>query len=74
MDWTTIATSSFQPSSTFCLPVPSKPVSPYGAYNGQLRSCVYQPTEIALIAKGMTKVSEYTIFYTTDCFFFGHIC
>uniref|UniRef100_A0A8C9YVV0 G protein-coupled receptor class C group 5 member C n=1 Tax=Sander lucioperca TaxID=283035 RepID=A0A8C9YVV0_SANLU len=42
------------------------PVSPYGAYNGRLRSCVYQPTEIALIAKGMTKVSEYTIFYTTD--------
>lgn len=39
------------------LPVPTKPVSPYGAYNGQVRSCVYQPTEIALIAKGMTKVS-----------------
>ncbi|XP_030592131.1 G-protein coupled receptor family C group 5 member C-like [Archocentrus centrarchus] len=31
------------------------PVSPYGAYNGMLRSCVYQPTEIALIAKGLTK-------------------
>ncbi|CAG00236.1 unnamed protein product, partial [Tetraodon nigroviridis] len=32
--------------------VPTKPVSPYGAYNGQVRGCVYQPTEIALIAKG----------------------
>ncbi|XP_054463291.1 G-protein coupled receptor family C group 5 member C-like [Anoplopoma fimbria] len=38
--------------------VPTKPVSPYGAYNGQLRSCVYQPTEIALIAKGMTKMDQ----------------
>uniref|UniRef100_A0A672F271 G protein-coupled receptor class C group 5 member C n=1 Tax=Salarias fasciatus TaxID=181472 RepID=A0A672F271_SALFA len=36
---------------------PSKPVSPYGTYNGQLRSCVYQPTELALIAKGLPKVS-----------------
>uniref|UniRef100_A0A7N8X6E0 G-protein coupled receptor family C group 5 member C-like n=1 Tax=Mastacembelus armatus TaxID=205130 RepID=A0A7N8X6E0_9TELE len=40
--------------------VPTKPVSPYGSYNGQLRSCVYQPTEIALIAKGITKVSVFT--------------
>ncbi|XP_047213819.1 G-protein coupled receptor family C group 5 member C-like [Girardinichthys multiradiatus] len=32
---------------------PTKPVSPYGIYNGQLRSCVYQPTEIALITKGL---------------------
>ncbi|TNM97607.1 hypothetical protein fugu_015763 [Takifugu bimaculatus] len=30
---------------------PTKPVSPYGAYNGQVRGCVYQPTAIALIAK-----------------------
>ncbi|XP_061702936.1 G-protein coupled receptor family C group 5 member C-like [Syngnathoides biaculeatus] len=37
---------------------PSKPVSPYAAYNGQLRSCVYQPTEIALIAKGLTKMDQ----------------
>lgn len=36
---------------------PTKPVSPYGAYNGQVRGCVYQPTEIALIAKGLTKAS-----------------
>ncbi|XP_061611367.1 G-protein coupled receptor family C group 5 member C isoform X2 [Phyllopteryx taeniolatus] len=26
-------------------------VSPYSGYTGQLRSCVYQPTELALIAK-----------------------
>ncbi|KAG7242833.1 hypothetical protein INR49_018088 [Caranx melampygus] len=38
--------------------VPTKPVSPYGAYNGQVRSCVYQPTEIALIAKGLTKMDQ----------------
>ncbi|XP_054615787.1 G-protein coupled receptor family C group 5 member C-like [Dunckerocampus dactyliophorus] len=38
--------------------VPMKPVSPYGAYNGQLRSCVYQPTEIALITKGLTKMDQ----------------
>ncbi|GLD49303.1 G-protein coupled receptor family C group 5 member C-like protein [Lates japonicus] len=38
--------------------VPSKPVSPYGAYNGQLRSCVYQPTEIALVTKGLTKMDQ----------------
>ncbi|XP_024128004.1 G-protein coupled receptor family C group 5 member C isoform X3 [Oryzias melastigma] len=29
----------------------TKPVSPYGVYNGQPQTCVYQPTEIALIAK-----------------------
>ncbi|XP_028311585.1 G-protein coupled receptor family C group 5 member C-like [Gouania willdenowi] len=37
---------------------PSKPVSPYGAYNGQLRSCVYQPTEIALVTKGLGKMDQ----------------
>ncbi|XP_078478134.1 LOW QUALITY PROTEIN: G-protein coupled receptor family C group 5 member C-like [Lampetra planeri] len=41
--------------------VPTKPVSPYGAYNGQLRSCVYQPTELALIAKGLTKMDQDTM-------------
>lgn len=41
----------------FSSPVPTKPVSPYGAYNGQVRGCVYQPTEIALIAKGLMKAS-----------------
>ncbi|KAM3597248.1 uncharacterized protein V6R79_001860 [Siganus canaliculatus] len=34
------------------------PISPYAAYNGQLRSRVYQPTEIALIAKGLTKMDQ----------------
>ncbi|XP_053300395.1 G-protein coupled receptor family C group 5 member C isoform X1 [Pleuronectes platessa] len=38
--------------------VPTKPVSPYGGYYGQVRSCVYQPTELALIAKGMTKMDQ----------------
>lgn len=36
--------------------VPTKPVSPYESFNGQLRSCVYQPTELALIAKGLPKM------------------
>ncbi|KAG7255892.1 hypothetical protein CRUP_009151, partial [Coryphaenoides rupestris] len=30
-----------------------KPVSPYSGYGGQLRSSVYQPTELALISKGV---------------------
>lgn len=42
----------------------TNPVSPYGAFNGQVRSCVYQPTEIALIAKGLTKVS---VWPTSHC-------
>uniref|UniRef100_UPI003AAD9B59 G-protein coupled receptor family C group 5 member C-like n=1 Tax=Centroberyx gerrardi TaxID=166262 RepID=UPI003AAD9B59 len=35
--------------------VSKKPVSPYGVFNGQLRSGVYQPTELALITKGLTN-------------------
>uniref|UniRef100_UPI0037E8323C G-protein coupled receptor family C group 5 member C n=1 Tax=Semicossyphus pulcher TaxID=241346 RepID=UPI0037E8323C len=31
----------------------SKPVSPYSGYTGQLRSSVYQPTELALITKAV---------------------
>ncbi|KAM9391596.1 G-protein coupled receptor family C group 5 member C-like [Pholidichthys leucotaenia] len=38
--------------------VSTKPVSPYAVYNGQFRSGVYQPTEIALIAKGLTKMDH----------------
>ncbi|XP_039904860.1 G-protein coupled receptor family C group 5 member C-like isoform X1 [Simochromis diagramma] len=38
-------------------PESTNPTSPYGVYNGQARSCLYQPTEIALIAKGLTRVS-----------------
>ncbi|XP_060796219.1 G-protein coupled receptor family C group 5 member C isoform X2 [Neoarius graeffei] len=33
----------------------NKPVSPYSGYNGQLRSPVYQPTELAIITKGITN-------------------
>ncbi|XP_068605935.1 G-protein coupled receptor family C group 5 member C-like [Brachionichthys hirsutus] len=36
----------------------TKAVSPYGAFHGQVRSCVYQPTEIALIARGFTKMDQ----------------
>ncbi|KAJ8345909.1 hypothetical protein SKAU_G00301020 [Synaphobranchus kaupii] len=32
-----------------------RPVSPYSGYNGQIRSCVYQPTELALITKGLSS-------------------
>ncbi|XP_015212123.2 G-protein coupled receptor family C group 5 member C isoform X1 [Lepisosteus oculatus] len=35
-----------------------KPVSPYGGYNGQMRSCVYQPTELALISKSPGKQAD----------------
>ncbi|XP_074518841.1 G-protein coupled receptor family C group 5 member C isoform X1 [Halichoeres trimaculatus] len=31
----------------------SKPVSPYSGYTGQMRSSVYQPTELALITKAV---------------------
>ncbi|RVE69563.1 hypothetical protein OJAV_G00079350 [Oryzias javanicus] len=37
---------------------PTKPVSPYGVYNGQPQSCVYQPTEIALIAKRLKAMDQ----------------
>ncbi|XP_029014748.1 G-protein coupled receptor family C group 5 member C-like [Betta splendens] len=37
---------------------PTKPVSPYESYNGQLRSCVYQPTEIAMMATGLTRKDQ----------------
>ncbi|KAM3864451.1 G-protein coupled receptor family C group 5 member C-like [Diretmus argenteus] len=41
----------------------AKKLSPYIGYNGQLRSCVYQPTELALISKGLANrdQSPYTI-------------
>jgi len=35
----------------------SKPVSPYSGYTGQVRSSVYQPTELALITKQLGNVS-----------------
>ncbi|XP_077359141.1 G-protein coupled receptor family C group 5 member C [Festucalex cinctus] len=36
----------------------AKMVSPYSGYTGQLRSCVYQPTELALIAKTRVAASN----------------
>uniref|UniRef100_A0A3P9BSC5 G protein-coupled receptor, class C, group 5, member C n=1 Tax=Maylandia zebra TaxID=106582 RepID=A0A3P9BSC5_9CICH len=35
----------------------SKPVSPYSGYTGQMRNSVYQPTELALISKGVGNVN-----------------
>lgn len=43
----------------FGFPEPTTPVSPYAVYNGQRQSSVYQPTEIALIAKHLKEVSMY---------------
>ncbi|KAI5103476.1 G-protein coupled receptor family C group 5 member C precursor, partial [Silurus meridionalis] len=31
----------------------NKPLSPYSGYNGQIRGSVYQPTELAIITKGV---------------------
>ncbi|GAA6226559.1 G-protein coupled receptor family C group 5 member C-like [Lates japonicus] len=46
--------SIFMENKAFSMDEPnqgSKPVSPYSGYTGQLRSSVYQPTELALITK-----------------------
>ncbi|KAL7856698.1 hypothetical protein SRHO_G00155970 [Serrasalmus rhombeus] len=48
--------SIFMENKAFSMDEPNpgnKPVSPYSNYNGQLRSSVYQPTELALITKGI---------------------
>ncbi|XP_004071691.1 G-protein coupled receptor family C group 5 member C isoform X3 [Oryzias latipes] len=37
---------------------PTTPVSPYAVYNGQRQSSVYQPTEIALIAKHLKEMDQ----------------
>ncbi|KAM6957754.1 G-protein coupled receptor family C group 5 member C-like [Aplochiton taeniatus] len=50
----------YMENKAFSMEEPSlakKPLSPYGAYNGQLRSNVYQPTELALITKSLANVS-----------------
>lgn len=47
----------FMENKAFSMDEPNsghKPVSPYSGYNGQLRSSVYQPTELALISKGVS--------------------
>ncbi|KAJ8251438.1 hypothetical protein GJAV_G00221360 [Gymnothorax javanicus] len=46
------------PSQPSLPPASSRPVSPYSGYNGQIRSCVYQPTELALITKGFNSRME----------------
>ncbi|XP_076616255.1 G-protein coupled receptor family C group 5 member C isoform X2 [Chaetodon auriga] len=46
----------FMENKAFSMDEPSqvsKPVSPYSGYSGQLRSSVYQPTELALISKAV---------------------
>ncbi|XP_076008075.1 G-protein coupled receptor family C group 5 member C isoform X1 [Genypterus blacodes] len=43
----------------------SKPVSPYSGYSGQLRSSVYQPTELALISKGILNQQQPELTYET---------
>ncbi|XP_072523980.1 G-protein coupled receptor family C group 5 member C [Salminus brasiliensis] len=46
----------FMENKAFSMDEPNtgnKPVSPYSNYNGQIRSSVYQPTELALITKGI---------------------
>ncbi|XP_056153108.1 G-protein coupled receptor family C group 5 member C isoform X2 [Lampris incognitus] len=46
----------FMENKAFSMEEPNpgnKPVSPYSGYSGQLRSSVYQPTELALISKGI---------------------
>ncbi|XP_041818794.1 G-protein coupled receptor family C group 5 member C isoform X1 [Chelmon rostratus] len=46
----------FMENKAFSMDEPNqapKPVSPYSGYSGQLRSSVYQPTELALISKAV---------------------
>ncbi|XP_040885502.1 G-protein coupled receptor family C group 5 member C [Toxotes jaculatrix] len=48
--------SIFMENKAFSMDEPNqgtKPVSPYSGYTGQLRSSVYQPTELALITKAV---------------------
>ncbi|KAM3859913.1 G-protein coupled receptor family C group 5 member C [Diretmus argenteus] len=50
------AQNMFMENKAFSMDEPnqgSKPVSPYSGYSGQLRSSVYQPTELALISKAV---------------------
>lgn len=44
----------------------NKPVSPYGGYNGQHRS-IYQPTELAIITKGVGNVSAHILLLIWLC-------
>ncbi|TRY96047.1 hypothetical protein DNTS_021164 [Danionella cerebrum] len=40
----------------------NKPISPYSGYNGQMRSSVYQPTELAIITKGVGNFPKALLF------------
>lgn len=46
-------------------------MSPYSGYNGQMRSSVYQPTELAIITKGVTNVGssmyQFCVAYVNSC-------
>ncbi|KAK3529109.1 hypothetical protein QTP70_016544 [Hemibagrus guttatus] len=51
--------SMFMENKAFSMDEPktgTKPTSPYSGYNGQMRSSVYQPTELAIITKGVTNL------------------
>ncbi|XP_022072192.1 G-protein coupled receptor family C group 5 member C isoform X1 [Acanthochromis polyacanthus] len=51
----------FMENKAFSMDEPNqgtKPVSPYSGYTGQLRSSVYQPTELALITKAVGNPAE----------------
>lgn len=50
--------SGFLTLTLSCVLSGNKPLSPYSGYNGQMRSSVYQPTELAIITKGVTNVSS----------------
>nr|XP_020858266.1 G-protein coupled receptor family C group 5 member C isoform X4 [Phascolarctos cinereus] len=50
--------SMFVENKAFSMDEPSsakRPVSPYSGYNGQLLTSVYQPTEMALMHKGLSE-------------------
>ncbi|XP_030064415.1 G-protein coupled receptor family C group 5 member C isoform X1 [Microcaecilia unicolor] len=56
--------STFVENKAFSMDEPSsakKPVSPYSGYNGQLRSSVYQPTEMAMMNKGPQSEMPYDV-------------
>ncbi|XP_041942012.1 G-protein coupled receptor family C group 5 member C-like [Alosa sapidissima] len=57
-DQTQVEQNMYIENKAFTMDEPStakKFASPYSGYNGQLRGGVYQPTELALISKGLTN-------------------
>ncbi|XP_063077852.1 G-protein coupled receptor family C group 5 member C isoform X2 [Engraulis encrasicolus] len=60
------AQNIFMENKAFSMDEPNagqKHVSPYSGYNGQMRGAVYQPTELALISKGVStpEIQSYDI-------------